>query len=233
MSSILLLFALAAAATSDMIAMPRQAITSSDTVPAPTSAPTGDPWQCATQNLTRFFDVPKPTGAALTDAIDSYVDGLLAPCMASATELSQVLSCSISNQAQWCGFATAAPPSVVTAAYSEYASTAASWWHAHSSAAVSLSEECPVSWARFGPIDHAWLNQTIAQAGCYNAAHGGDRGNLTTTNSKSTSSISSTPTRTATVGAGPTNNVIGRAGGVDMWMLASTGIGAAAVNTMS
>ncbi|KAI1800390.1 hypothetical protein F4811DRAFT_33712 [Daldinia bambusicola] len=148
-----------------MTPMPRQAATETTTA---TSTQRPDPWQCATQNLTQFFDVPKPTGALLK-ALDSYGDELVKPCLATATGL-DVLSCSVTNTSQWCGFATAAPTSVRTA-YSSYGKSVASWWSAKSSAAVSLSAECPNSWEHFGPIDQAWFNQTVAHAKCYDKAH--------------------------------------------------------------
>ncbi|KAI1474544.1 hypothetical protein F4774DRAFT_400154 [Daldinia eschscholtzii] len=148
-----------------MTPMPRQAATETSTA---TSTQRPDPWQCATQNLTQFFDVPKPTGALLK-ALDSYGDELIKPCLSTATGL-DILSCTVSNTSQWCGFATAAPTSVITA-YSSYGELVASWWSEKSSAAVSLSAECPNSWQRFGPIEQAWFNQTLAHLKCYNEAH--------------------------------------------------------------
>jgi hypothetical protein len=134
----------------------------------PTSRQSPDPWQCATKNLTQYFDVPKPT-AALLSALQSYGDVLIKPCVATATGL-DVISCSVSETTKWCAFATEAKP-VIQPRYSAYGSAAASWYGARSSAIESAKKDCPVTWKKFGVFDEAWLNQTIAHAKCYDAAH--------------------------------------------------------------
>ncbi|RYP53138.1 hypothetical protein DL768_001812 [Monosporascus sp. mg162] len=222
----LLTFAATAAHASVMhiTAMPRQAPTE---IEGPTSTQTPDPWVCATKNMTEFFDMPKPTGTLL-DAIDAYVIKQLAPCWATATGPDQ-LSCEVTGS-QWCGFSTDAPPSA-TAAYSSYGSAAASWWSAKSSAISSVASECPITWERYDPIEQSWLDITIAQAECYAEAHPGGG---------SSSSAPSATGPTAVPGTGATateatptvpNGALGRADGVDMWMLAGTGIAIAVVSS--
>lgn len=136
--------------------------------PPPASSQSPDPWQCATKNLTQYFDVPKPIPTLLS-ALESYGDELLKPCLATATGL-DILSCSVTETTQWCGFATAAEP-VVQRRYSSYGSAAASWYAAKSAAIESVKTECRVTWEKFGPLDQAWLNQTVAHARCYEEAH--------------------------------------------------------------
>lgn len=96
-------------------------------LPASTLPPaisyTSDPWQCATKNLTQYFDVPKPIPTLLS-ALESYGDELIKPCLATATGL-DILSCSVSETTKWCGFSTAAEP-VVQRRYYSYGSSAAS-----------------------------------------------------------------------------------------------------------
>lgn len=38
--------------------------------PSPATDITRDPWQCATENITHYFDVPKPTGELLDALVD-------------------------------------------------------------------------------------------------------------------------------------------------------------------
>lgn len=134
----------------------------------PTSSQSPDPWECATKNLTQYFDVPRPS-AALLFALQSYGGALLVPCIATATGL-DVLSCSVSETSRWCGFATDAEPAIQTT-YSAYGSSAASWYGTKSVAIDTVKRDCPVTWKKFGLLDQAWLNQTIAHAKCYEEAH--------------------------------------------------------------
>jgi hypothetical protein len=60
---------------------------------------------------------------------------------------------------------------VVQRRYSSYGSAAASWYGAKSAAIESVKTDCRVTWEKFGPLDQAWLNQTIAHAKCYDEAH--------------------------------------------------------------
>ncbi|KAI0385603.1 hypothetical protein F5Y04DRAFT_246248 [Hypomontagnella monticulosa] len=181
-----------------------------------------DPWTCVTENITQYFDVPKPTGTLL-DALISYGDELLKPCLSTATG-TDVLYCSVSETTKWCGFTTAAPSSVLSD-YSSYGSAAASFWHAKSRTMSIIASDCPVGWSKPGPIEQTWLNQTIAHGECYIDAHPGDF--TTTTSATSTAKTGQTATNPT-----PTNSgIVGRNQGVDAFMLASTGV-AAAVNAM-
>ncbi|KAI1334954.1 hypothetical protein F5Y15DRAFT_263269 [Xylariaceae sp. FL0016] len=186
----------------------------------PTSTMSSDPWQCVTENITQYFNVPSPTGA-LYDAIISYGDKLLEPCLATATGL-DALSCSVSQTSAWCGFSTAAPSSIITA-YESYGSAAASFWQANSRTISVIASECPAGWSRPGFSEHAWLNQTIAHAACYMAAH-------PASTTASSSSTTMAPTRTGSAAVGPTptgNGASDRVSGADAFMLAGTGIAAA------
>ncbi|RYO77449.1 hypothetical protein DL764_010219 [Monosporascus ibericus] len=220
----LLTFAATAAHASVMqiTAMPRQVPTKTED---PASTQTPDPWVCATKNMTEYFDMPKPA-STLLDAIYAYVDEQLEPCLSTATG-SDKLSCTV-GESRWCSFSTEGPPSA-SAAYSSYASAVASWWSAKSSAVSSVASECPITWERYDPLEQSWLNVTIVQAECYADAHAGKG---------TTSSVSSVTGPTAVPGTGataagptPTNDVLGRAERVDMWMLASTGIAVAVINS--
>lgn len=192
----------------------------------PTSTqPQPDPWTCVTENITQYFDVPRPTGTLL-DAILSYGDELIAPCVSTATAL-DILSCTVSETSAWCGFATAAPEPVL-GDYSSYGSAAAQFWQAKSETISIIASECPVGWSKPGLTEQAWLNQTIAHAECYIVAHPAN-----------TTTDSSTPTApsTAVGGAGPSsptstpNGIIGRNRGTEAFLLASIGV-AAAINAM-
>ncbi|KAL7629537.1 hypothetical protein AAE478_001058 [Parahypoxylon ruwenzoriense] len=167
----------------------------------PMAAPTvtRDPWQCATENLTQYFDVPKPTGSLLT-ALDSYASELFKTCTAAGAAAQ---SCPFPEQSLWCSFGTAAP-STVLADYSSYGSVASSWWSARSSAAVFLAQDCASSWWKVmtnTPNGQVWLNETIIFAGCYSEAH--------PTVGKSTLGPSATP-GSAVTKSGPTPTVTPR-----------------------
>jgi hypothetical protein len=130
---------------------------------------TTDPWQCATENYPKYFQVPKPTGD-LDKALVSYGSELLKSCTLTGIDRT---ACPFPEKTRWCAFATAAPYAVLTA-YSSYGSEASSFWSAQSSKVVSLARECPERWYRAlymnlnNPI---WLNNTIAHAECYAEAH--------------------------------------------------------------
>jgi hypothetical protein len=201
----------------------------------PTASPTAtiDAWQCYTENITQYFDFPRPTGTLL-DAMTSYGKKLYAPCTDAGTLF---FDCPFPGTSL-CGFATAAPSTVVPA-YSSYASSAASWWSAKSASAVALATECPVSWyhAMNGVVGgDQWLNETIAYAGCYAGAHPAAGGSGATTTSGAAgppatpgSGVAKTsgPTATATP---PPNRATGRGEGLGMWMVGGTGLAAAAAN---
>ena len=77
-----------------------------------------DPWQCITQYITQYFDVPKPTGN-LHDAIASYNGEVNKACLAAAVGYEK-RACTMSNPTLWCGFTTAALSDVLSN-YSTYA----------------------------------------------------------------------------------------------------------------
>ncbi|TPX10621.1 uncharacterized protein E0L32_008507 [Thyridium curvatum] len=183
---------------------------------------TPDPWPCALKNITQYFDVSTATGG-LYEAMTSYGDKLLEPCESTAGP--DVL-CSVTELSQWCGMSTAIPPAVL-ADYSSYVSGAYSFWSAKSSEAMSASSYCPVFWERPSLAAHRWLNLTIAFAECYAAANPGIITSATGPSSTKALSVPPTPSSTS-----PTNSVVGRSQGIEMWMLASTGMAAAAVNSV-
>ncbi|KFZ07587.1 hypothetical protein V501_06320 [Pseudogymnoascus sp. VKM F-4519 (FW-2642)] len=195
-----------------------------------------DPWQCVTENLTQYLDVPKPTGL-LFSALHSYASDLYEPCLAAMSTATSLDYCSFPPQSEWCAFTTAAPKDVLTA-YSSYASQAYSWWSARSSTIAFLKEDCPNNWDLSlwrVPGGEEWLNDTIAFAGCYaealtatgpaptGLAAGGAATTKTTATSREGAAVgSATPTAT---------DVPNGAGwvGVDMWMVAMAGFAAVVV----
>ena len=128
-----------------------------------------DPWQCLTENLTQYLDVPKPTDSLFKE-LQSHGSKLYKPCLAAPT---LTAFCPFPVQSSWCAFTTSAPSDVLPV-YSSYASQAYLWWSAHSSSVVSLAQECPIGWENailMYPGGDMWLNNTIAFAGCYAEAH--------------------------------------------------------------
>ncbi|KAK2036423.1 hypothetical protein LZ31DRAFT_232640 [Colletotrichum somersetense] len=188
-----------------------------------------DPWQCATQNLSQYFDVPKPSGT-LSKAIDMYVDELVEPCLETATG-TDLFNCRVTEPSQLCGFTTyaSATPALITA-FASYESAAASFWRSNSASVSSLSVECASAWGHFGELNHAWLNQTIAYASCV-LDDLPPVSSTITTGSSSSGSGSTTATGTGVTGtASSATNTAGLAGKRDMWMLASTGVIVGAAN---
>ncbi|KFY05282.1 hypothetical protein O988_00121 [Pseudogymnoascus sp. VKM F-3808] len=133
---------------------------------APRAQPTAsvDPWECITESLAQYLDVPKPTGS-LFDELQSYAAELYEPCLAAIT----IEQCPFPGQSDWCAFTTAAPAAILPA-YSAYASQAYSWWATRSSTLSFLTEDCPNVWHSIllnNAGSEEWLNDTIAFAGCY------------------------------------------------------------------
>lgn len=116
---------------------------------------TPDPWDYVTENVTRYLDVPKPTGSLL-EALESYGDELISPCVATATGL-DMLSCSVTETSQWCGF-TSAAPSAVLSDCSSYGAAAALFWGAKSQTASVIASGCPVAWSKPGLTEQVWSN---------------------------------------------------------------------------
>jgi hypothetical protein len=127
-----------------------------------------DPWQCITENITQYFDVPTPTGNVF-DAIASYNNEVNKVCLATAVGYEK-RSCTMSSPTSWCGFTTAAPDDVLSS-YSTYVSEVVSFWTAKSATMSTLSTKCAVAWGRFHEGDHEWVRIATAHADCYLAAH--------------------------------------------------------------
>jgi len=127
-----------------------------------------DPWQCITENITQYFDVPQPTGNVL-DAIASYNEEVNKECLATAVGYEK-RACTMSNPTSWCGFTTAAPADVLSS-YSTYVSAVVSFWTAKSETMSILSTSCAVAWRRFHDADREWVRIATAHADCYLAAH--------------------------------------------------------------
>ncbi|RSL92424.1 hypothetical protein CDV31_015168 [Fusarium ambrosium] len=193
---------------------------------------TSDPWQCATQTFESYFDVPKPTGELL-DAILDHGDVLLKGCESTMTDAMGMPACTFPPQSDWCAFTKSAPSSLLPA-YSSYGSIASSWWAEHSSAAVEDAKYCPNSWFKAMtslPYGATWLNDTIAFAGCYAAAH--VTGNTETTRV----AIATTGLKAGEEAAKPTatvdnDNGVRRRDDVGVWVVAGTGLAAAAANAI-
>lgn len=82
------------------------------------------------------------------------------------------------------------------------------------------------------PYGAVWLNDTIAFAGCYAAhASGKPQTNLeaTTTVDQMSTGTGATATATATAEA---NGIAGKRDDMGMWVVAGTGLAAAAANTL-
>ncbi|KAK2013293.1 hypothetical protein LZ32DRAFT_658093 [Colletotrichum eremochloae] len=188
-----------------------------------------DPWQCATQNLSQYFDVPKPSGT-LSAAIDMYVDELVEPCLETATG-TDLFNCRVTESSQLCGFTTyaSATPALITA-FASYESAAASFWRSNSESVSSLSVECASAWGHFGELNHAWLNQTIAYASCV-LDDLPPVSSAITTGSSSLRSGSTTAPGTGVTST--TSSATNTAGKRDMWMLASTGVIVGAANAFA
>ncbi|KAM5437193.1 hypothetical protein MferCBS31731_005610 [Microsporum ferrugineum] len=123
-----------------------------------------DPWECLTQNLTEYFDVPRPTGAFFS-AVHSHGSELIKDCVAAT----KPVECPFPESSDWCSLSTSIPASVLPA-YSAYGSVASVWWKSHSSAAFSAAAECPLGWfdAMLSiPGGRTWMNLTRIYGGCY------------------------------------------------------------------
>lgn len=133
---------------------------------------TSELWQCTTEVLSQYFDVPKPTGALLS-AIQEYGDVLQKDCKPTETNVFGLSQYPSPATSLWCRFSTIAPSSLLSR-YSSYGSVASSWWSAHSLAAVSLARSCPIGWYKAKvdtPGGAGWFNFTLVSAGCYEEAH--------------------------------------------------------------
>ncbi|ORY65199.1 uncharacterized protein BCR38DRAFT_432118 [Pseudomassariella vexata] len=199
------------------------------TIVAPTAPPmvTSEPWRCLTENATQYFQVPLPTGS-LSAAIDSCADEVMKPCLSTVEPAQRFYGC-FPEKEKWCGFTTAAP-SAVLSDWSSLGSAASVWWEAHSSAAVSLAQRCPLRWydASLGVLGGSTLlNETIIFAACHIDAQ--------TTGGTSTASAARpdpTPGSGSTAPTPTVNGILGRSEAPEMWMIASTTFAAAAMSAM-
>jgi hypothetical protein len=196
----------------------RQATTT--TVRQPSYTP--DPWQCITENITQYFDVPMPTGALLK-AHDSYAEVLVAPCMATATSGPDMVLCLDSDPKSWCGFTTAAPASILSD-FSTYLSQAVSFWTANSKTVAILSTSCPVAWtSRIPMIEHEWFKRVAAHASCYLEAHGAH--SQTQTDATAPTPTANGATTTTTTTATTSEASVSRRGqALEAFALVSTGL---------
>ncbi|QPH01783.1 hypothetical protein C2857_005986 [Epichloe festucae Fl1] len=156
----------------------------------PTISPTitKDPWPCTTEVLEKYFDPPKPTGELLTTLLD-YGKELLKGCTPVGTNAQGVPTCTFPAPSQWCAITI---PTTLSSTYSAYGSTASSWWSRYRSEAVDFATYCPGRWYKAMnamPGGGAWLNDTIAFAGCYEADHA-----VTATTTTTANLITPTPT---------------------------------------
>ncbi len=179
---------------------------------------TPDPWQCITENITQYFDVPQPTGNVV-DAIGSYAGEVNKECLATAVGYER-LSCVITDPKLWCGFTTAAPADVLSS-YSTYVSEVVSFWTAKSSTMSILSTSCPVAWGRPNMADKEWLRIATAHADCYLAAHLQAQ---TVTTAPTASAVDATTSSITTTTTKSEAGVFCRHQGLDMIVLISAGL---------
>jgi hypothetical protein len=195
-----------------------------------------DASECASHNLTSFFDqVPSPTGEARS-AIVTYFRSLRADCSASMTgdrETDRHLCIWGPPLSSWCELTTRAPPEALPA-LSSWGTEASSWLAARTAQAVPLARSCPVAWhdarnAIF--MADLELNRTIISALCF--------GGLEEKEEVAETSTAATGTReTAAPGAGTTADGSAKTGdpswgvriGVDRLAVAGCGLAIAAIS---
>lgn len=197
-------------------------------LPAASLTGESDSWECATHDYSKLLDLPRPTGS-LEDALQSYNKDVFGE-LCTATGIDR-LDCPPAGYPEVCGFDTAAPNDVLSA-YSSHASSASSWWAAHSSSALSIASECPHYWyeaARETFLAAPWLNQTIAYAQCH------DDAGITGVEPTETG-----PTATSGAGlaedmpeeTGEPDSGVGHFGTASMLMVAASGLAAAVMNAL-
>ncbi|TPX16147.1 uncharacterized protein E0L32_004142 [Thyridium curvatum] len=177
-----------------------------------------DPWECITENITQYFDPPKPSGSVLSE-INSYGDKIIEPCMATATGLDQFY-CTVSDPQSWCGFSTAAPQAVMSS-YLAFVSQAVSFYTEKSSKMSILSTSCASAWARFDPAEREWVKIATAHASCYLANHS-NAGSTTAVATASSNATSSSSTSTSSKAPATTNGAVAR--GLEAFAIVSTGL---------
>ncbi|KHO00988.1 uncharacterized protein MAM_01766 [Metarhizium album ARSEF 1941] len=133
----------------------------------PTTSPSvsAEPPECLMENYTEYLVGPKPTGT-LSDAMASYTAELFKTCTLSPEEW---LSCPFPESSRVCAFSSAGPSEVMSA-YSDFGSSASSWWFARSFMAEQVAFSCPSRWykeMRLIPFAAIKLNETISFAKCF------------------------------------------------------------------
>ncbi|KAH8170334.1 hypothetical protein LIA77_09115 [Sarocladium implicatum] len=179
-----------------------------------------DSYDCVFENVTQYYDVPKPTGVLL-DALFDYGDELFEECVDRSGA------------------------DYIASDLSDWQSTVSSWWSAHSSKAVSVAEECPQYWFEAGVevLDgRSWLNKTIIFAGCDSGSKASSEATTTgaqitgdpTTGAAPASTQTqdrSAATSTTQLDEGAAVAYMRRGGGEDVWKVVG-GMAAAMVNAM-
>ncbi|OAL51482.1 hypothetical protein IQ07DRAFT_422984 [Pyrenochaeta sp. DS3sAY3a] len=175
--------------------------------PTATPTTTEDPWYCATENVPQYFDSPEPTGSLL-DELLSYGDKLQENCTISITPGATIVpTCPFPEQSSICAFTNAAPTDVLPE-YFSFASSASTWWSAHSSRAIELAQECPNHWQkamRETLYGEARLKNTIAYGQCYAEAFpvNGPRPNQATPSASTTPEAGLPPTESKSFNGAP------------------------------
>ena len=145
----------------------RQATPTSTSTHVHTSLPP-DPTQCATENISQYFDVPTPTGKVF-DAIASFAGERNSACIATALPY-EIVHCTFTDTSSWRAFTTAVSADVLFS-YSTCVSAAVSFWTNKSSTMAVLSTRCPKAWGRFDLVASQLVTMAAAHAECYLAAH--------------------------------------------------------------
>lgn len=196
-------------------------------IPKESPAGKSDHRECATHDYEVLVEPPKPTGS-LRNALESYnEEAFRETCTATGIEK---LDCPPVGYPELCGFATAAPDSLLPA-YTSHGSSASSWWAAHSSSALSVASECPHYWyeAMSGTfLAASWLNQTIAHAQCYEAGiTGAEPAETGPTATSDRGLADDAPEET-----GDPDSGVMRAGAASMLVVAASVLAAATVNAL-
>jgi hypothetical protein len=196
----------------------------------PTVSPlTDDSWECATEEMAPYFDVPPLTGD-LVKAINTYWLSIQSKTC-TLTGIDQ-LDCPYPDKQSWCRVTKDLAPSL-SSSYSAYGSAASSWWAAHSSKAVLLAQECPRGW--YDNMLHTngarRLNYTIIMAECYDEGKITSTGRSTTTKPPTAtpgSGVTTRPTAPQTTTTSSKSGSRGRGEAPGIWAVLGGGFAAAA-----
>ncbi|KAL2210421.1 hypothetical protein CC79DRAFT_1330787 [Sarocladium strictum] len=208
----------------------------------PSDPPPMDPedsFECVFENVTQYYDPPKPKGALL-DTLFDYGDAMFQACD-EATEATEATGADhydcYPEKDEWCKFNTERPDKL-SDDLSAWGSTVSSWWAEHSSKAEEVAVDCPQYWFDAGAesLDmRNWLNKIVIFAGRgVDSPPGADTTTTrevlmgtTTTGTESgeeTSAVPTSKTQPDQDDAGPR-----RMGREEMWKLAGVGVVAAVV----